>query len=89
MMLRDYRYAVGWDRGTRPPDTEYCRCVKASSFRVAAERAAEYSNNVDVIYPPEQDIWLIDEETAEEQCYAVALESTPIYIARRITECAA
>lgn len=85
---RTYRYATGFDRHTRPPDAEYGHSVMAHDFCRAAERAAEDVNVRTVSYPREQDIWLIDEATGEEQCHAVTLDASPVYTACRIEDCA-
>lgn len=82
--LRSYRYAVGFDRRDRPADTEYQRRVRAPSFARAAVLAAEESDRRDVHYPEQQDIWLIDEATGEEECHAITLESCPLYRSQRV-----
>lgn len=89
MSLRTYRYASGFLRTERPAEIEYYRRIEAADWQDAAELAAEDANRRDVSWPTEQDIWLIDEATGEEACFAVSMETVPVYHAARVQEGAA
>lgn len=86
MSLRTFRYVAGFARTERPAETEYCRSVKAVDFPHAAEFAAADADQRDASWPAEQDIWLIDEATGEAACFAVSLETAPVYHAARVTD---